>query len=121
MRDSAIYVVPTVLSRGLGLILLPVYTRFLTPDVYGALELLMLLYVLLNLTLPLEITQSVARFLADSNELEDKQKIVSAGFWFTCAVFLGVAIFMLLFPNMLSRWLLGSGKFVLPISRNRLP
>ena len=115
IKDSVIYVVPTFLSKGIGLILLPVYTRFLSPDIYGALELLMLLYILLNLTLPLEITQSVARFLADSSELEDKQKIVSTGFWFTLCVFSTATVVILLFPQILSKWLLGDTRFTLEI------
>jgi len=115
MKDSAIYVIPTVLSRGIGLILLPVYTHFLTPDVYGALELLTLLYVLLNLTLPLEISQSVARFLADSDELGERQKIVSTGYWFTCGVFSIAAVIILLFPQTFSTWLLGNEQFVMEL------
>ncbi|TLS69042.1 hypothetical protein FEF65_00665 [Mariprofundus erugo] len=115
LKDSAIYVVPIVLSRGTGLILLPVYTHFMSSDVYGALELLMLLYALLNLTLPLEITQAVARFLADSSDLKEKQRIASTGYWFTCVVFSIAASVLLVIPEKISQLLFGGGQYIFEV------
>lgn len=112
LKDSAIYVVPIILSRGTGLILLPVYTHFMSSDVYGALELLTLLYVLLNLTLPLEITQSVARYLADSSDVGEKQRIASTGYWFTFFVFSIAAAVLFVAPQQISELLFGSTQYV---------
>jgi len=39
LRDALIYTLPTVLSRGIGVFLLPIYTHIASPDELGALDL----------------------------------------------------------------------------------
>lgn len=95
LRDSAIYVVPAVVSNGLGFFLLPIYTRALSPADYGALELLILFAAIIKLTITLEVTQALGRFFTDSRDGYDRFLYVSSAIWFTLAVyavFLGVML-----------------------------
>jgi O-antigen/teichoic acid export membrane protein len=87
-RDTVVYVIPTLITRAIGLFLLPIYTRYLAPADYGVVEILTLLYTLLNLILPLEVSQAVARFSADIKKPDDKSRYLSTAFWFTAFVFL---------------------------------
>ena len=96
-KDSTIYVVPVVLSRGIGLLLLPVYTRYLSPTEYGVLEILGIAYALLNLLLPLEISQAVARLLPEADATK-KIRYASTSFWYTAIVFSGFAAMVWMFP-----------------------
>ena len=105
LRDSAIYLVPTVLARGIGLLLLPVYTRYLAPGDYGVLEMLGALYALLNLVLPLEVSQAVARFSYESDRPAARSSSLSTAFWFTCLVFSAWAVVSFAAPGALSRLL----------------
>ena len=116
LRDSLLYLVPNLLARGIGLILLPIYTRYLSPADYGVVELLAILYALLNLVLPLEISQAVARFSPDASVRAAKSVLVSTAFWFT---FIGFAAWFALtvaFPVELARIILGvdGDPFLLP-------
>jgi O-antigen/teichoic acid export membrane protein len=85
--DSLTYAVPTILTRGIGLVLLPVYARNLEPAQYGTVEVLTLTYVLLNLVLPLELSQAVARFGADARTARERDRYASVAFSFTVIAF----------------------------------
>ena len=61
-REGAIYAAGTVVSRGLALLLMPLVTRLLAPAEYGVFDLVVTAGVLVNLVLPLETPQALARF-----------------------------------------------------------
>ena len=105
-RDAFIYLLPTLLSRGLGLILLPIYTRHLAPRDYGLLELLILVFTLLNLIVPLELSQAIARFSPDAKTEAQRSVYFSTAFWFTAGGFAIVAVGASIAPTMLARMLL---------------
>lgn len=111
LRDSAFYSVSAALSRGVAIILVPLYTRFLHPAEYGALDLLMVFATLANYLVALEISQGVARVYAEAKTVEDKQACVSSALWFATAAYgLFVAV-ALAFPATIAEWLLDSGKW----------
>jgi len=110
-KDSAIYVIPSLLSRGIGFFLLPIYTRYLSPGDYGVLEFYAVFYAILNLTLPLEISQAVARLLPDAKG-HQKSLYASTAFWFTAAGFSLFTIVVWLFPEKMSQLVLGSDTLV---------
>jgi O-antigen/teichoic acid export membrane protein len=83
LRDSAVYGVSTVLSRAVGLLLLPFYTRFLTAADLGAVELLTMLGNAATIVVALEVTQAVARFRAYAASEEERVAYASTGLWFT--------------------------------------
>lgn len=96
LRDSVIYAIPSIVSRGLAVILIPLYTRVLSPADYGSFDLLSAFAVLVNLTVALEVSQGVARFYSDEADAERRVDYASSAFWFTIfcyTVFLGAALF----------------------------
>jgi O-antigen/teichoic acid export membrane protein len=96
LKDSAVYAIPAFISRGLTLIMLPLYTRVLNPADFGSLDLFILFASIVNLTIALEVSQGVARFYASEPNPERKMLYASSAFWFTfgCyAIFLGVMLF----------------------------
>lgn len=83
IKDSAIYVIPSFLSRGLSIILVPLYTRVLSPADYGSLDLLLIFASLVNLTIALEVSQGLARFYSTEKDPGKRITYASSGFWFT--------------------------------------
>jgi len=65
IKDTGVYGIAGLISKGVSFFLLPLYTRVLTPADYGIIDILAVFYSIVAVTLPLEITQAVARFLAD--------------------------------------------------------
>jgi O-antigen/teichoic acid export membrane protein len=107
LRDSAIYVIPTVLSRGLAVILVPLYTRVLSPADYGTLDMLVVFGSLVNLTVALEVSQGVARFYAGEQDPGRRVLYASSAFWFTVATYGAFAVAALAFSEPLSALLMG--------------
>ena len=69
-KNSFIYTIGTVLTRGIGVILLPIYTRYLSPEEFGIVDLFFILSSIVALTIALEIFQAVSRFYSTTNNYE---------------------------------------------------
>ena len=111
VKDGAVYGLSTVLARSIGLILLPILTRYLSPADYGTIELLAVAFALLNLVLPLEVTQGMVRLQVDEKDLRRKADYASTAFWFTAGVFGGFAVLAWIANGYLSRWLFGTSGY----------
>lgn len=86
-RDSLVYTIPAVISRGLSIFLVPLYTRVLSPTDYGVLDMLTVFAGLINLTIALEISQAVARFYADEKTPDGRVLYASTALWFTAGAY----------------------------------
>jgi O-antigen/teichoic acid export membrane protein len=83
LKDSVIYTIPTFLSRGVSVLLVPIYSRALNPADYGSLDLLLGFAAIINLSIALEISQGVARHYPIAVSVDQKIAIASSGLWFT--------------------------------------
>lgn len=92
-RDSIVYAAGTVLSRGIALLLLPLLTRALSRSDYGALELIITIGVLVNLVVPLEISQALARLWTERAEGVPRRRLTGTAWTFTLT---GHAVFAVL-------------------------
>ena len=92
--DSSIYVFSSLLTRGINILLLPLYTHILQPKDYGDIDLMYTFAAIINLVLALEVSQALGRFLPDHPDRESRVRYISSGYWFTVIVFLifGVAM-----------------------------
>ncbi|TSE31336.1 oligosaccharide flippase family protein [Tepidimonas taiwanensis] len=106
-RDCIIYTIPAAVSRGLGLLLVPIYTRILSPEDYGTLDMLMVFGGLVNLTVALEVSQGVARFYAVETSSARKRSLASTAFWFTLGCYGLFVLLGLAGSRVLSPWVTG--------------
>ena len=111
IKDSMIYAIPSLVSRGLSLFLVPLYTRVLDPADYGALDLFMVFVNIVNLTIALEISQAVARFYTTEKNSFKKISYASSAFWFTLICYILFISIFYLFANPLSNLLVGRSDF----------
>jgi O-antigen/teichoic acid export membrane protein len=79
----------------------------LTPADYGSFDLFMVLAGILNLTLPLEITQGVARYYACEKDKSRKVGFACTAFWFTFGVYATFSLFAFVATEFLSNIVLG--------------
>ncbi len=75
VRHSSIYGLSNILGRAVSFLLLPLYTRFLTPADYGILELIHLTTSVISLVIGLGIEGAVSRFYFDY-DTDDKRNVV---------------------------------------------
>ena len=76
LGESAIYGLGTVLSRFIGIILLPVLTRMLSQSEYGLLDLLMTISALTFVICELQIISGVSRAYYDSKKVNALQTLI---------------------------------------------
>jgi O-antigen/teichoic acid export membrane protein len=82
-KHSAIYGLGGLVSRILAVLLLPLYTRYLSPSDYGKVETLVALSTVAGIALRLGITSALFRFYFDSPEPERRRLVLRTSFWFT--------------------------------------
>lgn len=102
IKNSAIYTIATVLTRGIAIFLVPIYTRYLTPTEYGMIDYFMILASIINLTIALEISQAVVRYYQDAVGIEEKRNYVATAFIFTIFVYVLYFITSFVFASELS-------------------
>jgi O-antigen/teichoic acid export membrane protein len=102
-RDAAVYALPMILVRAMGLILLPIYTRELGPGDYGFIEFVAAAAAILVLVLPLEVNQAVARMLPDSEDPARIRSLIGTSLWFTFIVFGAFGLVLVAFCHPLLR------------------
>lgn len=111
LRDSIIYGVSSALSRGVQIILIPVYTRILSPGEYGVVDMVAIFGALVNLTVALEISQGVARYLADAGSESERRNFASTGVIFSVGAYGVFAIVAIVLAAPLADVLFGSDQW----------
>jgi O-antigen/teichoic acid export membrane protein len=81
--QSLIYGFGGLISRFLSVLLLPLYTSYLTGHDYGRVETLTALTAVLVVLLRLGLSSAFFRFYFDSNDVAHRVKVVRTSFWFT--------------------------------------
>ena len=110
-KDSLIYGLASILSQGIPILIVPIYTRFLSPDSYGGMDMLAVFAALINLTVALEISQGMARSYADIQTEDGRVRYASTALWFSVAAYLLFTVLAVLFSQPLIHLLLDSGKW----------
>jgi O-antigen/teichoic acid export membrane protein len=82
-KHSAIYGLGGLVSRVLAVLLLPLYTHYLSPADYGRIETLVAASTVLVIVLRMGISAAFFRFYFDTPDPERRVVVVRTSFWFT--------------------------------------
>jgi O-antigen/teichoic acid export membrane protein len=104
-RHSAIYGLGSIVARILGVLLLPLYTRYLSPTDYGLIETLVALSAVLTALVAQAMKSAFFRFYFDSPELEPRLLVVRTAFWYVMAASTAVLAIGVAFSRPIS-WVL---------------
>jgi O-antigen/teichoic acid export membrane protein len=92
-RHSVIYGLGGIVSRLLAIILLPLYTHYLSTAAYGQVELVTATTAVAAIVLQMGISSAFFRFYFDSRDPAKRLLVVRTSFWFTMAMAtLGLAV-----------------------------
>lgn len=93
-KDSFIYGMGDGLKRAIGFLLLPVYTRFLSPGDYGQLELLMVMSTMILIVTSQGMSTAFFRFYGFSDNDTRRSELINTSFYYllfsaliSCALF----------------------------------
>ena len=95
IRSFSIYGLIPVFGKFISVLLLPLYTRVLTPEDYGAQDVLVQLAIFFTFLINLELYSGVGRYFYDKKDIIEKKKLISTGLWLT--LIFGVIIVLLAF------------------------
>ena len=65
VKDSSLYTIVNILNKGISIVLLPVYTFFLSPAQFGLVDYLAAIGAIVAVTVSLEVSQAIARYLPE--------------------------------------------------------
>jgi O-antigen/teichoic acid export membrane protein len=105
LRHSAVYGLGSIVARVLGVLLLPLYTRYLTPSDFGLIETLVALSAVLTALVAQAMKSAFFRFYFDSTELARRLLVVRTAFWYVLAASTAVLIAGVVLAQPIS-WLL---------------
>jgi len=111
-RDSAIYSFASLISKVFSVFLLPIYTHVLSPNEFGAYDLLMTFGALANIIIALEISQGLARSLADTSDAKERSILASTSLYFTIFMYLLFFLCSLLASEEINSFILGDEKYL---------
>jgi O-antigen/teichoic acid export membrane protein len=107
-KHSAIYGLGGLVSRILAVLLLPLYTRYLSPADYGKVETLIALTTVIGIVLRMGIHSAFFRFYFDSPEPEHRRLVLRTSFWFTMGTATAGLLVGLLLSGTIADLLFGS-------------
>jgi O-antigen/teichoic acid export membrane protein len=81
LKKTSVYSVAMVASRAMSFLLLPIYTRYLTPGDYGVMELLDLTVNLTSLLIGGRLGSALFYFYFAAENREEKEKCINAAFF----------------------------------------
>lgn len=111
VKHSGIYGVGFVLSKTVGFLMIPVYTRYLSPKDYGVLELLDLIIFFVGIFVAAGIQAAVFRFYAAYNEDRDKKEVVMTAYVYTAAANFLFTLFLTIWAEQTAHLVLGSASY----------
>jgi O-antigen/teichoic acid export membrane protein len=85
LRHSAVYGLGSIVARIVGVLLLPLYTRYLSPSDYGLIETLVALSAVLTALVAQGMKSAFFRFYFDSAEPERRLLVIRTAFWYVLA------------------------------------
>jgi O-antigen/teichoic acid export membrane protein len=95
--QSLVYGLGGLVSRILAVLLLPLYTRYLSPSDYGQVETLVALTAVLTIVLRLGISSAFFRFWFDATTAPQRLTVLRTSFWFTMSMAtIGLALLVVL-------------------------
>ena len=74
---GSVYLLGNILQRSVSFIMLPVYTRYLTPADYGVLELLSMVIDFAGIIFGMRIADAIFRYYARYESREEKNEVIS--------------------------------------------
>ena len=116
LGDSSLYAIGNISRQIVGFIMLPIYTRYLSPEDYGLVALLVFLISVIDVTFGARLSQAVMKFYFQYKEQSDRNAVFSSALIQTGAISLIVVIAVVLGRGQLSEVLFDSNSYSLIIA-----
>ncbi len=116
VKDSAVYAVGVIASQLVGFLMIPIYTRVLTPADYGIIETIMRVVDVINLFLALGLVEALLRHYYLAKDEDDRRRLVASTFSFNLLVVVGGCLLILPLSPQLARLAFGHDRYAQYVS-----
>jgi O-antigen/teichoic acid export membrane protein len=107
-KHSIIYMLGNFFNKIVAFLLLPVYTRFLTPHDYGLKELVGLSTEIIGTLLAATISSAIYRFYFEYDEAKDRNEVISSAIIAISGIGVVAVIILSMITKPMARWILDS-------------
>ena len=111
LKHSSIYGVGNILSRAVSFLLLPLYTRYLTLQDYGMLELIDVTTNMMGIVIGVGISQAMSQFYHEGSGEKDRNRVVSTIYIIIAAISGTSLVLAGTQANLLAEWVLDSATY----------
>lgn len=100
LKEGGLYTLANLVTKGIGLLLIPFYSDYFTQSEYGILALLGISGALVAAIFSFQVYQGVGRYISEKTAtLTEQQKIGSTGLTFTLLSYIVFLVIAILFKN----------------------
>ena len=100
ISHTSIYMLGDILRRAVSLIMLPIYTRYLTTEDYGIVELLSMLIDFASIIFGARVAQAVFRYYCTSTTQQEKNSVITSALFLSALMSaFGVTVVIMLSEN----------------------
>jgi O-antigen/teichoic acid export membrane protein len=110
-KSALLFAAGAVVSKAVSLVMLPVYTRYLTPADYGAIELIELSLDIITIAAGSRLLSGVFRFYHKAESDPDRRAVISTAIWTVCIGYALVGALAFLGAPWLARLVLGADRY----------
>jgi O-antigen/teichoic acid export membrane protein len=114
-RNLFIYGLGDAATSAIGFLLLPIYVRYLSPEDYGVIALLLTVEVAVKIVFRWGVDASFMRLYYDCKDDRDRQRLASTLFFALLAVNGTLLAAALVGAGQLSLWLFGTTRYIVPL------
>lgn len=111
IRHAAVYGVGRILNKGIGFLLIPLYTHYFSQSDYGVMEIINLGITIVGFVLACGLGSALMRFYYAGEDAREKKQTVSTALFFSLLTGLVIAALVYIKADAISRFLLGSSAY----------
>lgn len=105
VKNSALYLISTLVLKATSFLLLPLYTNLIPPDVYGQVYIINSIITFLSLFLTLSLNSSLQRYFFNCRNEEEVKVLYSTLVIFVLLISAGVVAVLYFFNDIIASWL----------------
>ena len=111
IKHSSVYGIANLLQKGVGFLMIPVYTHYLSPSEYGILELMDLTITVITMLIGMGLGSAIIRFYSHYENAEDKNEVFTTSLIFTFVLCLIAVSCLECFTKYFAEIVLGDAKY----------
>ena len=116
LKSSSIYGISGILRNLVGFLMLPIYTRYLTPEDYGVVSLMLFFISFVEITLGARLGLATVKFFHDQEEERSRKEVVASALLLTSIISLFLSLGIFVFSTPVSNLVFGEADLAIIVS-----